>query len=204
MKILAISPHPDDLEIGCGGTLVKYTQRGADVTALILTDGAIGGRAETRRSEQRDAAGILGVRRVLWGGFRDADLPGDREVIDRIEQAIEEIGPTFLFVPFGQDTHQDHRKVSSAALAATRYSRNVLFYECPTSVKFHPTIFVDIGAEIEMKLEALKAHRSQVERTHIEGLSITEIARAMAQFRGTQSRVSHAEGFQAVRLFINL
>jgi len=204
MKILAISPHPDDLEIGCGGTLVKYAQRDADVTALIMTDGSIGGRAPTRRSEQNDAAGILGVKRVIWGGFTDADLPRDREVIDRIEQVIQEIQPTFLFVPFGHDTHQDHRKVSSAALSATRYSRNVLFYECPTSVEFHPTIFVDIGAEIDTKIEALQAHRSQVERTHIEGLSITEIARSMAQFRGTQSRVSHAEGFQAVRLFINL
>ena len=162
------------------------------------------GRAEMRKSEQHDAAGILGARRVIWGGFCDADLPGDREVIDRIEAVIEEHEPTFLFVPYGQDTHQDHRAVSSAALSASRYSRNVLFYECPTSVRFHPTIFVDISSEIGTKLSALKAHRSQVERTNIDGLSITEIAQSMAQFRGTQSRVSHAEGFQAVRLFINI
>ena len=58
--------------------------------------------------------------------------------------------------------------------------------------------------EFEEKIAALESHRSQVERTHIEGLPITEIARSMAHFRGTQSRVSHAEGFQAVRLFINL
>ncbi len=204
MNILAIAPHPDDLEIGCGGTLVKYARGGADITALVMTDGRYGGRAEMRKSEQHDAAGILGARRVIWGGFRDADLPGDREIIDRIEAVIEEHEPTFLFVPYGQDTHQDHRAVSSAALSASRYSRNVLFYECPTSVRFHPTIFVDISSEIDTKLSALKAHRSQVERTNIDGLSITEIAQSMAHFRGTQSRVSHAEGFQAVRLFINI
>ena len=117
---------------------------------------------------------------------------------------VRELNPTFLFVPNGQDTHQDHRKVSTAALSATRHCRNVLFYECPTSVAFHPTIFVDIGNEIDLKIAALEAHRSQVERTNIEGLSITEIARSMAHFRGTQARVKHAEGFQAVRLFINL
>lgn len=204
MRILAISPHPDDFEIGCGGTLLKYARRGADITALIMTDGSLGGPGRVRQEEQHSSAEIVGISRVMWGGFRDADLPGDREVIDRIEEVLREVRPTFLFVPFGQDTHQDHRKVSSAALSATRYSRNVLFYECPTSVDFHPTIFVDIGAEFEDKISTLAAHRSQVERTHIEGLPITEIARSMAHFRGTQSRVSHAEGFQAVRLFINL
>jgi LmbE family N-acetylglucosaminyl deacetylase len=204
MKILAISPHPDDLEIGCGGTLLKYARRGFEVSALVMTDGAVGGAAGVRREEQQEAARVMGIRRVIWGGFDDADLPGDRAVIDRIEQVLRNVDPTFLFVPYGQDTHQDHRKISSAALSATRYARNVLFYECPTSVKFHPTIFVDIGQEIESKIEALTAHRSQVERTHIDGLSITEIARSMAHFRGTQARVTHAEGFQAVRLFINL
>ena len=204
MRIVAISPHPDDFEIGCCGTLLKYAQRGADITALIMSDGSLGGPAEIRHEEQEKSAEIAGIRQVLWAGFKDADLPGDREVIDAIEGVLREIRPTFLFVPFGQDTHQDHRKVSNAALSATRHSRNVLFYECPTSVNFHPTIFVDIGAEFEDKIATLEAHRSQVERTHIEGLPITEIARSMAHFRGTQSRVSHAEGFQAVRLFINL
>ena len=204
MRILAISPHPDDFEIGCGGTLLKYAQQGADITALILTDGSLGGATETRRAEQEASAEIIGIRQVIWGDFKDADLPGDREVIDTIEEILREMRPTFLFVPFGQDTHQDHRKVSNAALSATRYSRNVLFYECPTSVNYHPTIFVDIGAEFEDKIAALESHRSQVERTHIEGLPITEIARSMAHFRGTQSRVRQAEGFQAVRLFINL
>lgn len=204
MRILAISPHPDDLEIGCGGALLKYARRGFDISALVMTDGSVGGPAGSRKEEQDRASAVMGINRVIWGGFHDADLPGDREVIDRIEAVIREVNPTFLFVPYGQDTHQDHRKVSSAALSATRYSRNVLFYECPTSVAFHPTIFVDIGNEIEEKISALEAHRSQVERTHIEGLSITEIARSMAHFRGTQARVMHAEGFQAVRLFINL
>ena len=204
MKILAISPHPDDLEIGCGGTLLKYARSEADITALIMTDGGLGGPADLRRQEQDEAAKLIGVRRVIWGGFEDADLPGDREVIDRIETVVREIEPTFLFVPFGEDTHQDHRKVASAALSATRHSRNVLFYECPTSVNFHPTIFVDIAKEFEDKIAALEAHGSQVQRTHVDGLSITEIARSMANFRGTQSRVSCAEGFRAVRLFINL
>jgi LmbE family N-acetylglucosaminyl deacetylase len=204
MNILAISPHPDDLEIGCGGTLSKYASAGAEITALILSDGGLGGVPETRCREQEEAAAILGVSRVIWGGFRDADLPGDREVIDRIEEVLQEVQPRFLFAPFGEDTHQDHRKIARSALSAARYTRNVLFYESPTSVDFHPTIFVDIAEVMETKLSALAAHSSQVERTNIEGMPIDTIARSMAHFRGTQARVRYAEGFAPVRLFINL
>jgi LmbE family N-acetylglucosaminyl deacetylase len=204
VRILALSPHPDDLEIGCGGTLIKYARGGARITALVLTAGELGGPGEVRRREQEEAARLMGLERVLWGGFRDAHLPDDRQVIDRIEEALREIRPRFLFVPYENDTHQDHRKVSRAALSATRNTRNVLFYECPTTVDFHPTIFVDIAEVLEEKIGALETHRSQVEKTNIEGLSITEIARASAHFRGTQARVRLAEGFLPVRLFINL
>lgn len=204
MNILAISPHPDDLEIGCGGTLLKYARDGAKITVLILSDGGLGGEPSQRCMEQEEAAGILGVREVIWGGFQDADLPGDREVIDRIEEVMREVKPRFLFAPFGEDTHQDHRKIARAALSAARYTSNVLFYEGPTSVDFQPTVFVDIEEVFDRKLAALAAHSSQVERTNIEGLPIDTIARSMAHYRGTQARVRQAEGFSPVRLFINV
>ncbi len=204
MNILAIAPHPDDLEIGCGGSLLKYARGGAAITALIMSDGSLGGNQNTRKSEQAAAAELLGVRELVWGGFEDGALPGDRIVIDRIEEVIQKVRPRFLFAPSPEDTHQDHRKIARATLSAARYTRNMLFYETPTSVGFDPTTFVDIEDALAVKLQALKAHVSQVERTHIEGIDITAIARSMAMFRGTQSRVRYAEGFRPVRLFINL
>jgi LmbE family N-acetylglucosaminyl deacetylase len=89
-------------------------------------------------------------------------------------------------------------------MSATRYTRNVLFYEGPTTVNFHPTIFVDVGEVIDSKVAALEAHSSQVGKTNIEDLPITTIATSMANFRGTQARTGYAEGFAPVRLFINL
>ncbi len=204
MNILAIGAHPDDIEFGCGGTLIKYAGKGARIDLLVVTDGARGGRARTRRSEQLKAAKVLGARRVHWGGYRDTLLPSVRHLIDCVERVLRLVQPDFIFVNNPDDTHQDHRQVARAAVSATRYARNVLFYEGPTTVNFTPTVFIDIAEEIERKIRALRHHHSQVMKTRIEGTAICEIAEASAHFRGVQGRVRWAEGFAPLRLFINI
>jgi len=204
MNILAIGAHPDDIEFGCGGTLIKYAGKGARIELLVMTDGARGGNARTRRSEQLRAATVLGARRVHWGGYRDTLLPSVRRLIDCIERVLRVVRPDFIFVNNPEDTHQDHRQVARAAVSATRYARNVLFYEGPTTVNFTPTVFIDIADEVGRKIEALRRHRSQVMKTRIEGTAICEIAEASAHFRGVQARVRWAEGFAPLRLFINI
>ncbi len=121
-----------------------------------------------------------------------------------MERVIRVAQPDFIFVNFPEDTHQDHRQVARAAVSATRYARNVLFYEGPTTVNFNPTVFIDIAAEVKEKLRALEMHQSQVMRTRIEAMPICEIAEASAHFRGVQGRVRWAEGFAPLRLFINV
>jgi LmbE family N-acetylglucosaminyl deacetylase len=204
MNILAIGAHPDDIEFGCGGTLIKYAAKGARLELLVMTDGGRGGDGRVRRAEQRRAARTLGARRVHWGGFRDTMLPSVRRLIDRMEDALRLVRPDFIFVNHPEDTHQDHRQVARAAVSATRHTRNVLFYEGPTTVNFTPTVFIDIADEIDRKIEALRRHHSQVDRTRIEGTAICEIAQASAHFRGVQGRVRWAEGFAPLRLFINV
>jgi LmbE family N-acetylglucosaminyl deacetylase len=204
MNILAIGAHPDDVEFGCAGTLIKYAGKGAAIDLLVMTDGSRGGSARTRRREQTAAARLMGARRIHWGGYRDTLLPSVRRLIDRMETVIRAVRPDFIFVNSPEDTHQDHRQVARAAISATRYARNVLFYEGPTTVNFTPTVFIDIADEIERKLEALRRHRSQVQKTRIEGTAICEIAEASAHFRGVQGRVRWAEGFAPLRLFINI
>ena len=204
MNILAIGAHPDDIEFGCGGTLVKYGKKGASIDLLVMTDGGRGGDPRRRRREQRRAANVLGAHRIHWGGYRDTVLPTVQRLIDRMERVIRSVRPDFIFVNYPEDTHQDHRQVARAAVSATRYARNVLFYEGPTTVNFTPTVFIDIGSEIERKLEALRMHESQVMRTRIESMPICEIAEASGHFRGVQGRVRWAEGFAPLRLFINI
>ena len=68
MNILAIGAHPDDIEFGCGGTLIKYADRGHRVCLLIMTQGGLGGPTNARVQEQMDSKAILGAENIFWGG----------------------------------------------------------------------------------------------------------------------------------------
>ncbi len=204
MNILAVGAHPDDIEFGCGGTLIKYTEKGHRLFLLVMTGGGMGAPKATRAQEQMDAKTILGADDVLWGMYEDTQLIVNQEIISKIEKVIAEVKPDFIFCHFPDDTHQDHRHLSQATITAARYIRNVLFYEGPTTQNFDPHVFVDISTTLEKKIDALQAHRSQITKTNIEGLSIIEIARSSANFRGIQGRVKYAEAFQSLRLFINV
>lgn len=204
MNILAIGAHPDDIEFGCGGTLIKYAERGHRVFLLIMTEGGEGGTTSTRADEQARSQKIMGVDQIYWGGYPDTQLAVNKSLINNIEEVIARVEPVFIFCPFPEDTHQDHRHLAQGTLSATRYVRNVLLYEGPTTQNFTPQVFVDISTSLDKKMEALNAHHSQVQRTNIEDMSILELARSTANFRGIQGRVRYAEAFSSVRLFINI
>ena len=204
MNILAIGAHPDDIEYGCAATLIKYAERDHRIYLMVLTNGEEGGEGEVRHQEQHAAAEIIGVKQVFWGEYRDTQLLLNKELIDKIEQVLVEVKPDLILVNYGDDTHQDHRVLTKATMSATRYVRNVLFFEVPTTQNFNPQIFVDISDTLERKFQALKAHESQVMKTNIENMSIVEFARANATFRGIQGRTEFAEAFAPLRLFINI
>jgi LmbE family N-acetylglucosaminyl deacetylase len=199
MNILAIGPHPDDIEFGCGGTLLKYASFSHQINLFVLTDGAYGGDASVRKAEQESAARFVGAR-LFWGGYRDTELQGTRELIQKIDAVISETQPDIVFLNFWADVHQDHRAAAQAAVSASRYIKEVLFYEVPSTQHFEPDIFVDINDVLDKKIELLGLHGSQVSRTRVANLDITESARSCANFRGFQGRVKYAEGFKSVRL----
>ncbi|MFH1683777.1 MAG: PIG-L deacetylase family protein [Candidatus Margulisiibacteriota bacterium] len=200
MNILAIGAHPDDIEFGCGGTLLKYQERGHNIYLLVLTEGSVGGNSGVRKKEQEAAAKFLRAKQVFWGNFNDTELPGGKGLISTIEQVIDQTKPQVVLLNYPNDTHQDHRVAAQAGASATRYIKEVLYYEVPTSQKFDPDIFVDVHDVLDKKLELLKAHSSQVDRTRVANLTILESARSCANFRGYQARVKYAEGFKALRV----
>ncbi len=204
VNILAIGAHPDDIEFGCGGTLIKYRDKGHRIYLLVMTEGGMGAQTSVRAGEQLSSQAILGAEEVFWGGYEDTHLMADREMINKIEKVISTVRPVFIFCNFIDDTHQDHRHLAQATISATRYIRNVLFYEGPTTQNFSPHVFVDIFDTLDRKIKALEAHRSQFTKTNIEDMTIAELARSSANFRGIQSRVKYAEAFHSLRLFINI
>ncbi len=199
--VLALAAHPDDVEIGCGGTLASYVAEGMDVHLYVATGGEKGGDVAIRRREQDAAAGILGIRQVHWGGYEDTRLPSElNSLIASIESLLAKLNPSIVFVNHGDDTHQDHRTLAQAAQSATRYVPNVLAYETPTSNRFDPSVFRDISQSMRAKCKALEAHVSQIEHTNIQGLNIIEIARSTAHYRGIQGRINSAEAFVPIRM----
>jgi LmbE family N-acetylglucosaminyl deacetylase len=200
MNILAIGPHPDDIEIGCGGALIKYARSGHAVSLLVLTDGSYGADPSIRKSEQEQAAKFIGANGLYWGGYRDTELGCSRELIVKIDAVIEQTKPDVVFLNFWADVHQDHRAAAQAAVSATRYIKEVLFYEVPSTQHFEPDIFVDIQDVLDKKLHLLSLHASQINKTRVENLNILESAQSCANFRGFQGRVKFAEGFKAVRM----
>ena len=204
MNILAIGAHPDDIEYGCAGTLIKYAERGHHIYLMVLTSGQEGGSSEIRKKEQENAAELMSVQKIFWGGYHDTQLPLNKELIEKIEGVLGEVKPDLILVNYGDDTHQDHRILAQATMSATRYIRNVLFFEVPTTQNFNPQVFVDISDTLEQKFKVLEAHASQVMKTNIEDMYIRELAQANATFRGIQGRVKFAEAFAPLRLFINI
>lgn len=199
MRILAIGPHPDDIEIGCGGALLVAKKKGYSINLLVMTEGHAGGDAIKRAKEQGKVAKALNAS-LRWGGLIDTKVELNRDLIQLLEKEIVKINPDVIFVPHKNDTHQDHRNISTAVITAARYTKNVLFYEVPSSIDFLPSTYIDISKVIEQKYGLLRSHTSQVHKTKVPGLSILKNAEANAIFRGVQNRVKYAEGFMPLRL----
>ncbi|MBI4531382.1 MAG: PIG-L family deacetylase [Candidatus Latescibacteria bacterium] len=203
-NVLAIGAHPDDIEYGCAGTLIRHQLHGDRVFLLMMTDGAWKGDPEMRRKEQVDSTRIIGAEDLFFGGYPDTELVCTRELIVYIEEVVKRTRPDLVYVNYVEDTHQDHRNLAQATIPATRAVKNVLYYEGMSTQHFLPTLYVDIGSVLHKKLACLEAHISQVMNTNIEGMSIVEIARSAAHFRGIQGRVQYAEGFMPVRYFLDV
>lgn len=189
MNILAIGAHPDDIEIGCAGTLGKLKHcYAANIHALILTKGNLA--HETLLAEQQKSFGILGVDTCDQLDLCTAEM-NLYLTIQEIEKAINEADPDYIFTHYYQDTHQDHRIVSQATQTACRTRTNLLYYESFSVVDFLPGVFVDIQETFGIKLECLTAYKSQEAR-----LNLNETVTARAILR------SHRTGFKRCEAFV--
>ncbi|MEW5691982.1 MAG: PIG-L deacetylase family protein [Candidatus Hydrogenedentota bacterium] len=204
-KILAIGAHPDDIEYGCGGTLIKYREKGYKVYLLILTDGSRGGNPRTRRREQLEAAKYLNADDVILGKIKDTKLVVSNNTIAFVDSFVKKIKPEIIFVNYYDDTHQDHRACAQIAMASARQIDSLLFYEDYTTINFKPNIFVDITSIIEKKEKLISFHRTQIKQDFYPTLyDLKESIKAIAIYRGFQARKKYAEGFLALRYFLKI
>lgn len=201
-RVLAIGAHPDDLELGCGGTLAKLVDEGVQVRALVMSDGLQGAgmASHDRCAETKSALEELGVTDVVQVRLPDTGLPS---VVSRMISIIEEqcasYRPDRAYTMFQHDRHQDHRAVYEASIVACRSVPQILSYETPSSwPNFMPTVFEDVENYIDLKISAMQYHVSQAHRTYMQAQQI----RCNAQFRGHQIGLGSSEGFIPYKLVI--
>ncbi|AKQ41679.1 hypothetical protein CP97_06040 [Aurantiacibacter atlanticus] len=219
-KVLAIAPHPDDEVLGCGGTLARLVDEGADVTIAIATKGNppafLAEQVERVMQETQKAHHILGVRDTRQMGLPAAalDTLPAAQTNSAFAELIGDIAPDTLLLPFIGDIHLDHQIVFLAAMVAARPRNNdapcqILAYEtlsetnwfaAPTTPAFVPNVFVDISATLGRKLDAFAAFESQV-RPFPEERSI-EALKALATLRGSAVHARAAEAFMLVRQIV--
>ena len=195
MNILAIGAHPDDIEIGCAGTLLKLKHcHAANIHALVLTEGNLA--HETLLSEQQKSFGMLGVNTCDQLGLYSGAV-NLYQAIQEIEKVINEVDPDYIFTHYFQDTHQDHRIVSQATETACRTRNNLLYYESFSVVDFLPRVFVDIQETFGIKLECLTAYKSQEAR-----LNLNETVTGRAILRAHRTGFKRCEAFVSQKLVL--
>jgi bacillithiol biosynthesis deacetylase BshB1 len=182
LDLLAIAAHPDDVELTCGGTLIKMAKRGYRTGVLDLTAGEMGtrGTQETRAKEASKAAKLLGVkwRQVL--GVPDSDVQPSRQHKLRLAVVIRELRPKTVILPYWEARHPDHYHASTLGyegcfLAGLKqlpidgesYRPFKILYSTAFS-EARPTFIVDITEQYEQRRKAILAYGSQFRPTRSE------------------------------------
>jgi LmbE family N-acetylglucosaminyl deacetylase/CheY-like chemotaxis protein len=180
-RVLAVGAHPDDVEIGVGGILLRHRAAGDEVAVVTLSRGSIGGDQVVRADEAAKAAAALSARLHLEN-LEDTKIPEGNPTIQLIEAVIGEFRPTIVYTHSIHDQHQDHRNVHLATMVAARRVPSIYCYESPSAtVDFRPARFVAIDGYIDGKVEVIDAYRSQVE---IRRYLAEDLVRAAARYWG--------------------
>jgi bacillithiol biosynthesis deacetylase BshB1 len=176
IDVLAFGPHPDDVEMCCGGTIAKTVKMGYTAGIIDLTGGELGTRGdrETRLREAAEAEKLLGINVRENLDLGDGRITNNESARSTVIKKIRTYRPTLVLAPYWMDDHPDHIQCSlivkdSAYLAGlVNYNpdqpphkpKGILYYMCRHS--FHPTLIINITDEFEQKISAIKAYSSQI------------------------------------------
>lgn len=199
VNVLAIGPHPDDIELGCFGTLTKLAKQKYAINILLCSNGECGGNLEKRLEEVRESAKLINAK-IHFGNLPDTKISEGTETIKIIEDCIQAINPDIIFVNSEKDTHQDHRNVAKATVSATRFGPDeVYIYESPSTTRnFMPILYYDITEEFDTKIAAVRIHTSQGKKAYMADRAIKGLAEYRAFEIGKNDRL--AEGFEILRI----
>jgi N-acetylglucosamine malate deacetylase 1 len=213
-KIIVLAPHMDDETLGCGGTIARHVQAGAQLTIIFLTDGRHGGASsaamsgaererlqaeivDIRKQEARCAGKILGVHSLIFLDARDGRLRSDTRVARLLQGILLREQPHCLYLPYFLEQHVDHRAANAVLLAAVAGTR--LKFECrgyEVWTPLFPNCVINIDNAIELKKQALACYRSQLAQMDYLHAAIGLNAHRSLMLGGNAGRF--AEAFHAL------
>lgn len=195
--ILAIGAHYDDIEVGCGGTLFRHSEKGDEMFfGITSSDEHRTGDIQDRYQEQVLSAKLLGVK--LESVFRFSY----HDEVHNIVGELDKLGADVIYTQYEFDTHQDHRRSSIIGQAVGRKKRTTtLFYDSGTAYDFHPNVFSMIN--FDEKRELMKCHKSQIEPGPVNLDVIKKMNAHWATFV-TEQPHSYAEGFVARKMIYTI
>jgi LmbE family N-acetylglucosaminyl deacetylase len=202
-RVLAIGCHADDVEIGCGGTMLALTRTvpGVDVTWVVLA--APGARAEEARSAAGAFLGGAGTTAVHVHEFRDGFLPYVGGEVKDVFEGLKDVRPDLVLTHTRSDLHQDHRLACELTWNTFR-DHLILEYEIP---KYDgdlgsPNVFVPLDEPlVDEKLRLLREHYSSQQGKHWFD---DELFRGLMRLRGMESATRYAEAFTCRKLPLRL
>ncbi|MBP1993205.1 PIG-L deacetylase family protein [Paenibacillus eucommiae] len=223
MNILAIVAHPDDVEINCFGTLLKYFKQGHKIFIALTTSGNQGSNlynreeiGAIREQEQIDAAKFLDAE-IRFLRFDDQRLIDSLELRRDVINAIRWANPDVIFTHYINDVSLDHA-VTGKVVTEVMLSlpgKNIMadeppiskapslfFFDTDVGLNFQPEIYVDISNEMESKREAFSKHKSQNEwmENFMKDTRFDAFMEQLSAFRGLQAGFPYAEGFIGHRI----
>jgi len=205
-KIVVISPHTDDGELGCGGSIAKFVEEGKEVFYIALSkcEKSIptGLPKDILKKEVEKATAELGIKRenLLLFDFEVRDFPNQRQaILDTLLEIKKKIKPDLVFTPSSYDIHQDHKVTREETLRAFKQS-TILGYEQPwNNISFNTDAFIPLQENhVQKKIKALQCYESQKNRKYLN----ENFIRSLATTRGVQINVDYAEALEVVRWII--
>jgi len=205
-RILILSPHVDDGELGCGATINRFIQEGKEVVyvAFSLAEESIPTQftKETTEIEVKRATFILGIApsNLLIYKFPVRNFPEFRQnILDSIIKLRDLWKPDLVFLPCSYDTHQDHKVIYEEGFRAFKHT-SMFGYELPNNNRqFSTDVFININEfNVKSKIDAIKEYESQGMKPYMTRVAIM----SLALLRGIQSGNNFAECFEAIRWVI--
>lgn len=220
MNVLAIGCHPDDIEVSCAGTMAKYVKQGHKVTVCHVANGNLGHAIieppelrDMRRQEAINAGKLAGIEVCTCDVGDVCVYEGQKSQRDLVCDVMRTYKPDVIITHSPTDYMPDHVAVSrlvfdaSFAVSVPHYKTAVdgatevvpLYYmDNLAGLNFNPTEYVDITDEIDLKIDMLNCHESQIKwMMDHDKIDFPEWVKSCARFRGIQCGVQYAEAFTA-------